>query len=180
MQKLLTLAQRLYLLLIKVADMLQPVILLVFRLTWGWQFFISGKGKLVNHGDIVEFFTSLGIPLPDLNAWFVAGLECVGGILLILGLASRPIGLMLTVNMIVAYLSVSDDREKVVHIFKDLDPFLQADPFFFLLTALLVFAFGPGMFSLDYILSKTVFRNANPKLQPATETVSSAPAEEAK
>ncbi len=150
-----------YGLLIRAGDLLQPVLLLIFRLTWGWQFFVTGKGKLLNHPDIVEFFTSLGIPLPDFNAWFVAGVECVGGILLILGLASRPIGLMLTVNMIVAYLAVKDDREAVFNMFKDPDTFLQADPFFFLLTAVLILAFGPGKFSLDYLLSKTLFKKLN-------------------
>lgn len=168
MQKLSSLGQRLYMLLVKAGNLLQPVILLVFRLTWGWQFFISGKGKLLNHPDIVDFFKELGIPFPDLNAWFVAGLECVGGVLLILGLCSRPIGALLTINMIVAYLSVADDRAKVLNIFKDLDPFLQADPFFFLLTAVLIFAFGPGVFSVDYLLKKTVFKKADEtqKTQP--------------
>lgn len=157
-----------YGLLIKAGDLLQPVLLLVFRLTWGWQFFVTGKGKLLNHADIVEFFTSLGIPLPDFNAWFVAGLECVGGILLILGLASRPIGLLLTVNMIVAYLAVKDDREAVFNMFKDPDTFLQADPFFFLLTAVLVLAFGPGKISLDYLLCKTICKKKTQDPNQAT------------
>lgn len=163
MQVLLSLAENAYKLLVRVADYLQPVFLLVFRLTWGWAFFVSGKGKLVNHKDIVEFFTDLHIPMPDLNAWFVAGLECVGGILLMVGFASRPIGALLTVNMIVAYLAVKDDRETIFNIFgKDgLDNFTQADPFFFLLTAVIVLAFGPGPLSLDYLFGKYIL----PKLK---------------
>jgi uncharacterized membrane protein YphA (DoxX/SURF4 family) len=38
-----------------------------------------------------------------LNAHFIAILECVGGILLILGLASRLIALPLLIDMIMAY-----------------------------------------------------------------------------
>src|ERR1700679_2024130 len=107
-----------YNLLISAGNLLQPLVLLAFRLAWGLEFFVSGQGKLKSHADIVEFFTSLGIPFPDLNAWFVGGLECVGGILLILGLLSRPIGLILLVNMTVAYLAVADDRALVFNLLK--------------------------------------------------------------
>ena len=119
---------------IKCANLLQPLVLLSFRLAWGWQFYVSGSGKIKNHPDIVEFFHSLGIPFPDLNAWFVGGLEALGGILLIIGLASRPIALLLTVNMIVAYLSVKDDRAIFFNMFKSseaFDAFTKADPYFF-------------------------------------------------
>jgi putative oxidoreductase len=138
------------------ANWLQPLLLLVFRLNWGWQFFITGKGKLANHGDIVDFFTSLGIPFPDLNAWFVGGLETVGGLLLLVGLASRPVALLLASSMTVAYLTA--ERDALNSIFTKQDDFLQADPFFFLLTSLLVLAFGPGLFSVDALLSKFVFK----------------------
>lgn len=162
--QVLGLLEKAYMPLVRVGDFLQPVFLLVFRLTWGWAFFISGKGKLLNHKDIVEFFTDLGIPMPDLNAWFVGGLECVGGILLLLGLCTRPLGALLTVNMTVAYLAVKDDRETVFNVFgKDgLDNFTHADPFFFLLTALMMFVFGPGVLSLDYLFKKVVL----PKIAP--------------
>ena len=128
---------------------LQPFILLTFRIHWGWAFYVTGKGKLLNHSDIVGFFTSLGIPFPELNAWFVGGVECFGGLLLLIGLASRPVAFVLSINMLVAYLSVPYDRAKLFGIFQDAEPFLSADPFFFLLAAVLVLAFGPGIFSLD-------------------------------
>lgn len=136
------------------ANALQPLVLLIFRLTWGWQFFVTGKGKLINHNDIADFFASLHIPFPGLNAWFIGGLECVGGLLLIVGLASRPIAFLLTGAMVVAYLTVEEDRLKLLSIFKDPTPFLTADPFFFLLTAVLVLAFGPGLISIDAWVGK--------------------------
>lgn len=143
-----------YELLIRFGNLFQILLLLFFRLNWGWQFFVSGKGKLLNHKDIVEFFASLNLPFPDMTAWFVGGVECVGGILLLLGLAARPTGLVLAVNMAVAYLSVEDDRKKVLNFFHDQDPFFQADPFFFLFAGLLAFAFGAGPLSLDALIGK--------------------------
>jgi hypothetical protein len=56
--------------------------------------------------------------------------------------------------MIAAYLSVEEDRNKVLNFFKEQDPFFTADPFFFLLTALLAFSFGAGPFSLDTLIKK--------------------------
>jgi putative oxidoreductase len=155
------------------ANWLQPVLLLVFRLYWGWQFFITGKGKLANHGDIVEFFQSLHIPFPDLNAWFVGGLETVGGLLLMIGLASRPVGFLLASSMMVAYLTA--ERDALDAIFTKPDTFLQADPFFFLLTALLVLAFGPGLFSADALLAKFVFKKKRAIADGAATAVPSPP-----
>lgn len=139
-------------------NLLQPLLLLVIRLTWGWQFFVTGKGKLLNHGDIVGFFSSLSIPLPDFSAWLVGGLECFGGLLLLIGLFSRPVSLLLSITMTVAYLAVEDDRAKVLNMFHDPDPFLQADPFLFLLASVLVLAFGPGPLSADGLLAKLFFK----------------------
>jgi putative oxidoreductase len=147
-----------YELLIKFGNCLQPFVLLIFRLYWGWQFFLTGKGKLLNHPKVVEFFTSLGIPAPGLNAWFIGGLECFGGLLLLVGFCSRPIAFLMTCNMTVAYLSVAEDRAKVFSIFQDPAPFLAADPFFFMLMSVLVLAFGPGCFSVDAIIKKKILK----------------------
>jgi putative oxidoreductase len=128
------------------------VVLLALRLVWGWQFFTTGLGKLQNHARVTEFFTSLGIPMPGLNAWFVGGLEMVGGVLLLLGLFSRPIALLLTGNMFVAYLTA--DRPALLGVFHDLDAFLKADPFWFLFVAVVVLTLGPGALSLDRFVTK--------------------------
>lgn len=139
---------------INFGTLLQPVLLLAFRLHWGWEFFETGKGKLLNHEKVVGFFTSLRIPLPEVNAWFVGGLECFGGLLLLVGLCSRPAAFLLSANMLVAYLSVDEDRAALLGIFQDPEPFLRATPFFFLLSSLLILAFGPGAISLDALLKK--------------------------
>jgi putative oxidoreductase len=129
---------------------MQSPLLLVLRLYFFWQLFLTGKGKLANIGKVSEFFASLGIPLPTLNAYFIGSLECFGGLLLIIGLASRPLALLVFLSMTVAY--VTADFEAVSSIFSDPDKFVKADPFPFLLTALIVFAFGPGRLSVDALL----------------------------
>lgn len=154
MKGLIRLGELAYSWLIESGNFLQHFLLLAFRINWGWQFYESGLGKLTHHEKIVAFFTSLNIVQPELNAWFVGGLECVGGLLLLVGFASRPIGLMLTTNMLVAYLAVDEDRAKLLNVFSNPDPFLNADPFFFMLTALLVFCFGPGAISIDGMIAK--------------------------
>src|ERR1051326_483002 len=136
----------------RVFDTLRSPLLLVLRLFIGWQFFVTGKGKLQNLDRVTEFFTSLHIPMPHLNAIFVGKLEMVGGLLLLVGLASRLIALPLTINMIVAYLTA--DREAVVNMFNNPDGFTHADPFLFLLVSLIVLAFGPGLFSLDELIAR--------------------------
>jgi putative oxidoreductase len=98
----------------------------------------------------VGFFTDLGIPAPTLNAYFNASLETIGGILLILGLASRLISVPLLINMIVAYITA--DREAFTSFFSESGKFFGADPFPFLLISLLVLIFGPGKFSVDTLI----------------------------
>jgi putative oxidoreductase len=143
----------------RMATLLKPagdVLLLVFRLVWGWHFFTTGLGKLQNHARVTDFFSSLGIPAPGLNAWFVGGLEAVGGALLILGLFSRPIALLLTGNMLVAYLTA--DRPALFGVIHDLDAFQKADPFMFLIVSAIVLTMGPGAISLDRLLSRPADR----------------------
>jgi putative oxidoreductase len=144
--------RKLYLVFEGAASSLRSPFLLAVRLYWGWQFVQTGWGKLHRLPHVIEFFTSLGIPAPALNAYFVSGLECVGGILLILGLGGRIIALPLAFDMIVAYLTA--DREALGSIFSDPGKFYNADPFTFLMAALIVLIFGSGTFSLDALIAR--------------------------
>jgi len=141
-----------YSLLVKVGNSLQSPFLLFVRLYWGWQMFQTGWGKLHNLPHVVEFFTSLGTPAPALNAYFVSGLECFGGILVAVGLGSRLISLMLVVDMIVAYITA--DRAALLSIFSSPDDFYAAAPYTFLVAFLIVFIFGPGRFAVDYLIER--------------------------
>jgi putative oxidoreductase len=140
-----------YRLLVAGASYLPSPLLLAVRLYWGWSFFQTGKGKLMNHDQVTEFFTSLHIPMPGLNAWMAGATECFGGLLLLAGLASRATAIPLIITMIVAYLTA--DLDVVKNIFSEPDKFTAADPFLFLLASLIILAFGPGAFSLDRIIA---------------------------
>ena len=118
----------------------------------------TGWGKLHNVGKVTEFFTSLGIPFPALNAPFIIGLEFVGGILIMLGLGSRLIALLLTCDMLVAFILA--DREALFSVFSDPDKFYAAAPYTFLLAFLIVLIFGPGKFALDELSASRLLRPA--------------------
>ena len=154
-----------------IASYAQSPLLLLVRLYWGWQFAQTGWGKLHNLPQIVGFFTSLNLPFPAFTAAFVAWVEFLGGILLILGLLSRFTGLVLAINMSVAYWTA--DREALSSILSDPGKFYVADPYTFLFASLMVLIFGAGIFSLDRLLAKWTItkqwgRNVEP---PERETV---------
>ena len=137
---------------VRIASYLQSPFLLAVRLYWGWQFAQAGWGKLHRLPQVTEFFTSLGIPFPHLNAVFVSTTEVVGGILLALGLGSRLIGLLLASDMMVAYLT--SERDALRMIFSDPGKFYNADPYTFLFASLMVLIFGPGRISVDAWIEK--------------------------
>jgi putative oxidoreductase len=134
----------------KLVSYLQSPFLLFVRLYWGWQLIQSGWGKLHHLPNVTEFFTSLGLPMPRQTALAISCLEFFGGIFLALGLLSRPTALVLTVNMIVAY--VTADREALLSIFSDPDKFYAAAPYTFLVASLIILIFGPGKIALDTLL----------------------------
>ena len=136
----------------RLMSMGQSPLLLLVRLYWGWQFAQTGWGKLHSLSRITEFFTSLNLPAPAFTAAFVAYVEFFGGILLILGLASRFTGLVLSINMFVAYWTA--DREALKSIFSDPGKFYVADPYTFLFASLMVLIFGAGLFSLDKLIER--------------------------
>ncbi|MGD0097418.1 MAG: DoxX family protein [Terracidiphilus sp.] len=135
---------------------LQSPLLLLIRLYWGWQFAQTGWGKLHNLAHVTEFFETLSIPAPHANALIVSATECVGGILLAIGLGSRAISLVLFVDMSVAY--VAADREALASIIADPGKFYGADPYTFWFAALLILILGPGALAIDYILKKKLAR----------------------
>jgi putative oxidoreductase len=139
-------------LLIKIAGWLQCLFLLVIRLYWGWSFFETGKGKLMNLDKTTAYFAELNLPLPKLNALLAGSTECFGGLLLLVGLGSRLVSLPLIFTMIVAYATA--DSEALHAIFSDPDKFTSATPFLFLFAVVIIFLFGPGKLSLDALLFK--------------------------
>ena len=155
-----------YQIFVTAADSLKSPFLLAIRLYWGWQLVQSGWGKVHNIAGVTEFFTSLGLPAPHLTAIAISNLELFGGALLALGLGSRLISLVLSVNMIMAYITA--DREALMSVFSDPGKFYNADPFTFLMASLVVFIFGAGSLSGDRLIQW----QATSHMQPAPQNAS--------
>jgi len=142
--------RRMYAGAVRAANSLESLFLLFVRLYWGWQLIESGWGKLHNLSKVADFFTSLNLPMPAQMAVFISGVEFFGGLFLVLGLLSRFTALVLTINMIMAYITA--DREALLSFFSDPDKFAAAAPYVFLIAALIILIIGPGKYSLDTVL----------------------------
>jgi putative oxidoreductase len=138
--------------LIALGKSFQHLILLAIRLVWGWLFFGAGMGKLGDIDPIISYFTQLGIPYPALNAYFVGGLEFVGGCCLLVGFASRLFALPMAITMATAMATAHSAQFH--DFFHNPLGLVQTDPFSFFMAALLVFAFGPGLFSVDALIKR--------------------------
>jgi putative oxidoreductase len=142
--------RRLYAWAVRAASTLQSPLLLFVRVYWGLQLAQNGWGKLHNLAHVTEFFSRLGLPAPGFTATFVASVEFIGGLLIAIGLFSRFVGLVLTIDMLMAYITA--DREALFSIISDPDKFTAAAPYTILFAALLILIFGPGKLSLDTLL----------------------------
>jgi putative oxidoreductase len=140
-------------LLVTVANHLQSPLLLFMRVVFGIELLQAGWGKLLHIDKPTEYFTQLGIPYPEANAWLVGFTETFGGLFLALGLLSRLTCIPLTINFIVAYITTEQQGLKDLLKF-DTDAFCADTAFPYLATAVVVLFFGPGAYSLDYVISR--------------------------
>lgn len=138
---------------------LQHPFLLFVRLYWGIQLIQSGWGKLHNLDKVTDYFTTLNLPMPHQMAFFISCVELFGGLFLALGLLSGVTSLVLTINLIMAY--VKGDHDALFSIFSDPDKFTAAAPFVFLVASLIVLCFGPGIFSLDALANKLLWKSSS-------------------
>jgi len=74
--------------------------LLGLRLLSGGVFVVFGIGKFVNHASELASFKSYGLPAPDAFVIVIGVIELVGGLLLIIGVLTRPAALVLAGDMI--------------------------------------------------------------------------------
>jgi putative oxidoreductase len=118
------------------------------RLALGVVFAQTGWGKLHSLEQVTEFFRSLGIPAASLQAPFVAGVELVGGLALVVGLGTRVASGLLAATMVVAILTAQLGN---VHGVADLFGLVE----FAYLTVLVWLAVaGPGALSLDHAIAR--------------------------
>lgn len=70
-------------------------------------FLVAGMNKVESFNGIVQWFDSgLGLPFPTLMAALATGTEVLGGILLLIGFATRWIAIPLMITMLVAIFAV--------------------------------------------------------------------------
>jgi putative oxidoreductase len=151
---LVALVDRLYGLLVWLGNHSQSFFLWFIRWIFGVELLMAGLGHLFNIPSFTSFFVDLKIPFPAENAWLVGFTETIGGTLLALGLMSRLISIPLIINFIVAFLTTEQKGIHEIFTSFDTDDFAADTAFPYLATALIVLIFGPGKFSLDYLICK--------------------------
>jgi len=119
--------------------------LLILRLFVGLTMaFSHGLGKLPPSSQLVDGLASMGFPAPDFFAWCAALAEALGGLLLAIGLLTRPSALFMGITMAVAAF--------VAHA---ADPFQKKElALMYLIVAIFFTLHGAGKFSLDFFLGK--------------------------
>ena len=131
---------------------------LLARMTVGWVFLLSGWGKLNNLPQVTENFVGWGIPLPQILAPFVSGVEFFGGLFLLLGLLTRISAGALGITMVVAIASAKwADVDS-------LETLLGFDEFEYLALFLWLAIAGSGSVSIDALLERWFKREASVKL----------------
>ncbi len=153
---------------------------ILLRLMAGGIFLSEGILKFVYPNQGIGRFTKIGIPDPHLMAPFVAWLEIIGGILLIMGLLTRLIAIPFIIEMIVANLSTK------IALFLGTSPLpLPSSPptigiwavlhesrseYGQIMTVIFLLIVGPGLWSVDAFLA----RRRQPEVREAAVAMSGA------
>jgi putative oxidoreductase len=128
--------------------------LLIARIGLGIVFIAHGWQKLdtLGLGAVTGGFRKMGIPAPELAAYFSTFVELVGGAALLIGALTAVAGLLLTADMLGALLFVHLEN----------GPFVTANGYELVVAlgagALLLAVFGAGRFSVDGMLGRKVGR----------------------
>jgi putative oxidoreductase len=134
----------------------QYAILLV-RVSIGLFFAISGGNKLFSAGGTKPVYDTLvqaKVPFPQLTAYFVSGVEFVGGSLIAAGFLSSAACGALLIDMIVATLtSALSTLPKGLSPLSWLDDVLYLPEVLYVLFFIWLICAGPGKFSVDYWLA---------------------------
>ena len=143
------------------SDLEQYAILLV-RVSIGVFFAISGANKLFVTGAMKAIYETLikaKVPFPHQTAYFVSGVEFVGGSLLTVGFLSSAAGVALLIDMTVAVLTNTlSTMPKGLSPLNWLDDFLYLPEVLYVLFFIWLICSGPGKSSVDYWLAGKLLR----------------------
>lgn len=103
-----------------------------------------GRTKLPPPEKFVEMVGKMGFPAPTAAAWISALTEFLGGILLAIGLCTRPAAFFIAFNMAVAAFAVNGGGFDKMEL-----------PLFYFFVALAFLFVGGGRFSIDRAIRKT-------------------------
>jgi putative oxidoreductase len=112
-------------------------LLVILFLLFGWQ-------KLTGFSDTVAYMASTGAPLPTLSALIAVAMECVVGILLVVGFYARPLALYTIGTAFIGHrywaMSGLEEYGSMINFYKNVS----------IVGGLLLLALtGPGKYSLD-------------------------------
>lgn len=114
-----------------------------------------GYQKLMNLSSTVSYFHSLGIPFPELFSIISALVEFLGGIFFALGLFSEFSSFFISLNMLFAI--ILGHKTVWMNVFNNPHELVSLNAFRYLLSSLMIFVNGPGIFSLDRICRRTQY-----------------------
>ena len=122
------------------SDKANDAALLVLRVTFGVALALAhGYGKVVSPERFLQGLTTRGFPLPGLFGWAAIASELIGGLLLALGLLTRPAAAFVLITLSVAAFDIHAA-----------DPFAKRElALAYVSVALAILIAGPGRFSLD-------------------------------
>lgn len=118
----------------------------LMRLLIGFIFFKAGAGKLFGWfggfgiEGVTGFFTKLGLPYPQFNAYLVGSTEFFGGILMLLGLLTRLVSIPFCIIMLTAIFTAHKDGDFYY-------------PLMIFAACLALLEVGAGSLSIDKLLS---------------------------
>jgi putative oxidoreductase len=126
----------------------QDLALLFLRLILAYGFWEPAKTKWADINSVAEWFGSIGVFAPKLNAYLAASTEMAGVFMLALGLGTRIISLPLIITMLVAIKTVhwangfpaSDNGYEI--------------PLYFMLMLIVTLTFGAGKISVDHFIKR--------------------------
>jgi len=126
---------------------------LMARVTVGWVFATTGWGKLHHLQKVIDYFSDLGIPYPQIQAPFASANELVCGVLVLLGLATRVASIPLIVVMLVAIRTAQWENVDSATALLGLLEWSYIAIFAWLAIA------GPGPVSLDALIARALRRS---------------------
>lgn len=126
------------------------IALLAIRFILAYGFYEPAKNKISDINSIADWFKSMELPFPLLQAYLATYTEIAGVVLLILGLGTRFISIPLMIVMFVAIKTVHWENG-----------FAAGDngfeiPLYYLIMLLVIFTQGAGKASIDYFIKTKI------------------------